>query len=107
VKWFKPGLSLEAMGAPTPHGTVSFTFKQGPVAAFLTWNVQRRPHQDKAPIRFNLPAVSGLAPDFPHPIENGLYKLTLPGDSGTMAFPTARLNQAPADIVFTQRIQHA
>ncbi|MDB5048495.1 MAG: hypothetical protein JWO30_1566 [Fibrobacteres bacterium] len=107
VKWFKPGLSLEAMGAPTPYGTVSFTLRQGPVAAFLTWNVQRKPHQDKAPIRFNLPAASGLAPEFPHPVEDGFYRLTLPGDSGTMTFPTARLNQAPAGIVFTQRIQHA
>ncbi|HKP95988.1 MAG TPA: hypothetical protein VJ385_09555 [Fibrobacteria bacterium] len=106
AKWFKPGLNLEATGAPTPYGTVSFTLKQGPVAAFLAWSVHRQAHQDKAPILFNLPVSSGLAPEAPHPIEDGCYRLALPGDSGTMTFPTARPN-APAGTPFKQRIQHA
>jgi hypothetical protein len=106
VRWFKPGLNLEAMGAPTPYGTVSFSLKQGPVAAHLTWSVHREAHQDKAPLRFNLPVSSGLAPAFSHPVEDGCYRLTLPGDSGTLVFPTARPEAAAANAL-KQRIQHA
>ncbi len=107
VKWFKPGMHLEAMGAPTPHGTVNFSLKQGPVAAFLTWSVHRKAHQDAAPIQFNLPAASGLAPEFPYPITDGFYRLVLPGDTGNLTFPTARAQAAQTGNPGKQRIQHA
>jgi hypothetical protein len=118
-KWFKPGLNLEAAGAPTLYGNVSFALRQGPVAAFLTWSVHRMPHQDQAPIRFSLPLASGLAPEADYPIENGCYRILLPGDAGTMAFPTARgaasgsgpagqgPETEPGAEPFKQRTQHA
>ena len=84
---------------------MSFTYRQGPVAAFLTWNVHRQAHQDKAPIRFNLPVASGVAPESHHSVEDGFFKLTLPGDSGTLTFPMARPG-APVESVFKQRILH-
>jgi hypothetical protein len=108
VNWFRPGLNLEAAGAPTAHGKVSFSLRQGPVAAFLTWNVHRQAHQDPAPMRFSLPLASGLAPEARHPVEAGCYRITLPGDSGTMTFPLARVQPAgPLESPVQQRIQHA
>ncbi|MDQ3003657.1 MAG: hypothetical protein M3Y08_20665 [Fibrobacterota bacterium] len=107
VKWYRPGLNLEASGAPTRFGTVSFTLRQGPVAAFLTWSVHRQSPQDTAPLQFNLPVASGLAPETPHPIEDGAYRFILPGDSGTMTFSTARPGETQAENPLKKRIQHA
>ena len=58
---------------------------------------------------FSLPLASGLAPDGRHPIENGCYRITLPGDSGNLIFPTARgaAGTPPEGASVPQRIQHA
>jgi hypothetical protein len=105
--WFKPGMHLEATGAPTLHGTVSFTLRQGPVAAFLTWSVHRKSHQPPAPMRFSLPVASGLAPAFPCAVEAGCYRIQLDGDSGSLVFPTARPADPTAAAFSRQRTQHA
>lgn len=105
--WFRPGMHLEASGAPTRHGTVSFAVRQGPVAAHLTWNVRRESHQPPAPMRFSLPLASGLAPEFPCPIEAGCFRIALPGDSGSFTFPSARRVDPGARFSVQQRISHA
>ncbi len=108
ARWFRPGMHLEASGAPTRYGTVSFTVRQGPVAAHLSWNVQRASHQPVAPIRFSLPTISGLAPEFPCPIEAGCYRIDLDGDSGSLIFPSARRSEPAApNPSAQQRILHA
>lgn len=105
--WFKPGMHLESSGAPTLHGTVSYTVRQGPVAAFLTWSVHRAPHQPPAPIRFSLPVASGLAPEFPCPVDGGCYRVPLAGESGSVTFPTARPADPTTAAYSRKRTQHA
>ncbi len=105
--WFKPGMHLEAAGAPTSHGVVGFAVRQGPVAAHLTWSVHRKPHQTPAPMIFCLPLSSGLAPLFPCPVENGCFRIALPGDSGSMTFPTSRVGEIAVAPSSQKRIQHA
>jgi hypothetical protein len=105
--WYRPGMHLEAAGAPTRYGTVSFAMRQGPVAAHLTWNVRRAPHQMAAPLRFSLPLASGLAPEFPCPVEAGCFRIALDGDSGSFTFPSARRAEPAAHPSSQQRISHA
>jgi hypothetical protein len=105
--WFRPGMHLEASEAPTRYGTVSFAVRQGPVAAHLTWNVRRAPHQPAAPVRFSLPLASGLTPEFPCLVEAGCFRIPLPGDSGSFIFPSARRIESTGRLSAQQRISHA
>ncbi len=107
LKWYRPGMVLEAHGAPTPYGTVNFTLRQGPAAAFLTWSIYRKPHQEIVPLRFSLPVLTGLAPQEAHPIENGSYRILLTGDAGSMTFPTAQRMHLPKENSHQPRIQLA
>jgi hypothetical protein len=77
------------------------------VAAHLSWSVSRAPHQPAAPLRFNLPLASGLAPEFPCPVEAGCFRIDLAGDSGSLTFPSARRGESAAGQPSQQRILHA
>ncbi|MBW8890003.1 MAG: hypothetical protein JF616_19785 [Fibrobacteres bacterium] len=108
ARWYKPGMHTEATGAPTRFGTVNFTLRQGPVAGHLSWTVRRAPHQPAAPLYFNLPLASGLAPEFPCPVESGSYRIALTGDTGSLIFPSARRAESAAGPgPSQQRILHA
>jgi hypothetical protein len=107
ARWFRPGMLLEASGAPTRFGTVSFAVRQGPVAAHLAWSVRRAPHQPAAPLRFSLPLASGLAPGFPCPVEGECYQIPLSGDAGNLTFPSARRAESAAGHPSQPRISHA
>jgi hypothetical protein len=106
ARWFRPGMHVEASGAPTRYGTVSYAVRQGPVAAHLSWSVRRAPHQPAAPLTFRLPFTSGLAPDFPCPRDGDGYRVPLSGDSGSLTFPSARPSEAAAALT-QPRILHA
>ncbi len=86
AKWFKAGLHLAVSDAPTTHGTVEYSYRQGMVAASLNWCIDKMPHQDSGKAFFSLPVSSGVQPGFACPIVANAFKIELPSASGEMLF---------------------
>ncbi len=55
TEWFIPGLQLEIKQASTLYGTVTYKLHQHQTSLQLNWNIDRRQHQDSAPLYLLLP----------------------------------------------------
>jgi hypothetical protein len=85
--WFKPGLRLEAAGAPTGGGTLDFTFAQFGQEAAFDWRVRREAHQDPAPLVLVLPLgyAAKDRPDVTCEIQGEIACFHLQGDRGSLS----------------------
>lgn len=106
AEWFKAGLDLSVLRAPTLHGLIDCCLLQGEHGATVTWKVRRCDHQDAAPLFLVLPTASGLFPHRPCERVGAAWHIPLSGDAGSLTF-NASGAAGDRETELEKRIEHA